>query len=461
MVVIKDRHCNNYKRVTNMSTIEDISAMSKSFDEQQQPTNNNNIANDDERLYPTTKPDVENYALGSLSYDDNIDGSTKQQQNHAEDDDYDETDNRAVESLYTDLSCLCIPSCASRPSEICSRTGNWALANADQFISSIIVAISLIPESISYALIAGLPPSSALQSAWIMNIITAMVGGRPGMITSASGLAALLLARLVQTDTVVAESGIMFVPYVIGFAGCLQCVAAFFGWGRLVSSFSPPLVVGMVNAMAVLILVVQCRYAKDFPLTAEEVDNGWNVEGTDAAAEVSWNIPVVAYFGDGYDWISPGLDLGIYFAEVATAFIISMFLPRCTTILPATVVSVMIVAAVEFGLARNFGVETPLIGDYGGAQVSQLTCLIDVCLVFVDLYLILFLYIRVHIRLRHHGKQSSQLPNISYPHSCHGRLGNLFWDMDSHSLQLNLLRLPSLFPSSIVLMKVTALVYKS
>ena len=355
-----------------MSTIEDISAMSKSFDdEQQQPTNNNNIANDDERLYPTTKPDVENYALGSLSYDDNIDGS-KQQQNINEDDDYDEADNRGVESLYTDLSCLCIPSCASRPSEICSRTGNWALANADQFISSIIVAISLIPESISYALIAGLPPSSALQSAWIMNIITAMVGGRPGMITSASGLAALLLARLVQTDTVVAESGIMFVPYVIGFAGCLQCVAAFFGWGRLVSSFSPPLVVGMVNAMAVLILVLQCRYAKEFPLTAEEVDNGWNVEGTDAAAEVSWNIPVVAYFGDGYDWISPGLDLGIYFAEVATAFLISMFLPRCTTILPATVVSVMVVAAVEFGLARNFGVETPLIGDYGGAQVSQL-----------------------------------------------------------------------------------------
>ncbi|KAL7537628.1 hypothetical protein ACHAXR_007970 [Thalassiosira sp. AJA248-18] len=279
-------------------------------------------------------------------------------------------DERAVESLYADLSCLCVPTCAKRPKDICSRSGGWALANADQFISSIIVAISLVPESISYALIAGLPPSAALQSCWITNVITAMIGGRPGMITSASGLAALLLYRLVQTDTVVEESGIMFVPYVIIFAGVLQCVAAFFGFGRLVSSFPAPVVVGVVNAMALLILALQCRYAKEFPLSQEELAEGWNVDGTDAAVEVSWNISLFSYFGKGFDWIMPGLNLGIYAVEVATAFLISMFLPKVTTFLPATLVSVLVVVAVEFGLARQFGAETPLIGDYGGAQVE-------------------------------------------------------------------------------------------
>lgn len=331
----------------------DMSALSLSNDveEQRRYQESDNMADD----------------LKVLDYDD-IEGSKHDALQH-DDEGEDDEENRGVESLYTDLSCLCLPTCAKRPADICSRMGAWGLSNADQFISSIIVAISLIPESISYALIGGLPITSALQSAWIMNVVTAVIGGRPGMITSASGLAALLLARLVRTDTVVAESGIMFVPYVIMFAGILQCVAAFFGLGRLVSAFPAPVVVGMVNAMAILIMALQFRYAKEFPLTQEELDNGWNVDGTAPAAEISWNVSLFAYFGKGFEWISPGLNLGIYGVEVATAFLICMFLPKVTTILPATLVAVLVVVAVEFGLARNFGVETPLIMDYGGAQV--------------------------------------------------------------------------------------------
>jgi len=331
---------------------ETMSAMSNSLDD------DDKIIEVGQSSMKEDKLDEENYA------------SFHEDNDHDDDDHSDGEGRQGVESLYGDLSCLCLPTCAKRPTDICSRTGGWALANADQFISSIIVAISLIPESISYALIAGLPPSAALQSCWITNVITAAVGGRPGMITSASGLAALLLHRLVQTDTVVAESGIMFVPYVIMFAGVLQCVAACLGLGRLVSAFPAPVVVGLVNAMALLILALQCRYAKDFPLNQEELANGWNVEGTAPAAEVSWNISLFSYFGKGFEWISPDLNLGIYGAEVATAFVISMFLPKVTTFLPATLVSVLVVVAVEFGLARQYGVETPLIADYGGAQVE-------------------------------------------------------------------------------------------
>jgi len=322
----------------------------------------------DNKYAATSKLEDDN-SLFSQSIDlaiSNADASKRYQESTDSHDD----GQRGVESLFADLSCLCVPTCAKHPKDICSRSGGWALANADQFISSIIVSITLIPESMSYALIAGLPPSAALQSCWITNVITGAIGGRPGMITSASGLAALLLNRLVRTDTVVAESGIMFVPYVVMFAGFLQCLAAFFGLGRLVSAFPAPVVVGMVNAMALLILALQCRYAKEFPLTKEELTNGWNVEGTAPAVDITWNISLFAYFGKGFEWISPHLDLGIYGAEVATAFVISMFLPKVTTFLPATLVSVLIVVAVEFGLARQFGVETPLIGDYGGAQVE-------------------------------------------------------------------------------------------
>ena len=71
------------------------------------------------------------------------------------------------------------------------------------------------------------------------------------------------------------------------------------------------------------------------------------------------------------DWISPYVDLGTYAAEAALSMIICTFLPRVTTIFPATLVSILIVSAVEFGIARQLGVETPLIGDYGGAQVKM------------------------------------------------------------------------------------------
>jgi len=151
------------------------------------------------------------------------------------------------------------------------------------------VAVSLIPESISYALIAGLPPSAALQTCWISNAITALIGGRPGMITSASGLCALILHRLVNTDTV-ENTGIMFVPYAVAFAGVLQIVAAFFRLGRLVSNFPAPVVVGMVNAVAILALALQCRYIKVFPLSEEQIENGWEIDGEDKAVEIEWNV---------------------------------------------------------------------------------------------------------------------------------------------------------------------------
>lgn len=279
-------------------------------------------------------------------------------------------EKRKVETFCADLSCLCVPTCAKNPCDICSRLAGWTVANADQFISGVIVALSLIPDSISYALIAGLPPSAALQSCWITNIITAVVGGRPGMITSASGLTALLLYRLVRTNTVVEESGIMFVPYVIMFAGLLQCIAAFAGLGRLVSAFPAVVVVGMVNAMALFILALQLRYAKVFPLSEEELDNGWNVDGTAPAVEITWNVALFSYYGKGLEWISSTLDLAIFAGEVATAFLICMFLPKVTKCLPATLVSVLVVLGVEFGIVRTCGAGTPLIGDYGGTHVS-------------------------------------------------------------------------------------------
>ena len=189
------------------------------------------------------------------------------------------------------------------------------------------------------------------------------------MISSASGLMALLLHRLVQSQ----EGGAMFVAYSVIFAGVLQCLSACAGFGKLATTFLAPVVVGMVNATALLLLALQFRYAKEFPLSEEEEDV-LKVDGGDRAVEIEWNIALFEYFGKGFEWIGApytSITLAVYVAEVAVSFLISTYLPRLTTFFPATLVSILVVVAVEFGISRQLGVETPLIGDYGGSKVSE------------------------------------------------------------------------------------------
>ena len=227
----------------------------------------------------------------------------------------------------------------------------------------------MIPEAISYAVIAVLPPSFALQSCWISCIMTAVIGGRPGMITSASGLSALLLYRLVNTDTA-GPNSIMYVPFVVGFAGALQTISAFFGFGKLATCFPAPIIVGIVNGLALLSLALQCRYMKEFPLTEADMSVGTAAAGSGKAVEFGWTIPLFSYFGKGLDWIQPMSSFSVYITEVVLAFLVTMYVPKLTTFFPATVMAILVVVAIEFGLARQFGADTPLIMDYGGAEVS-------------------------------------------------------------------------------------------
>eukprot|EP00986_Skeletonema_menzelii_P004893 scaffold1709_cov151-Skeletonema_menzelii.AAC.16 len=276
---------------------------------------------------------------------------------------------RKVGSIWKDLNCLCNPTRAKRPGEICSRLGKWSVANANQFVSSIVVSICMIPEAISYAIIAGLPPSFGLQACWISCMMTAFIGGRPGMITSASGLSALILSRLVNTDTIGASS-IMFVPLVVAFAGALQGISACIGLSRLAANFPEPMIIGMVNALAILAIALQFRYAKVFPLTEEDTYVETAATGTAKAVELEWVPAVVLYFGSGLAWLGPWMNLFVYAGEVAVACICTMYLPRVTPAFPAPIVAMLAVVVVEFGLARQFNIFTPLIMDYGGVQVE-------------------------------------------------------------------------------------------
>jgi len=188
------------------------------------------------------------------------------------------------------------------------------------------------------------------------------------MITSASGLTALLLCRLVNTDTVGASS-IMYVPLVVGFAGVLHTASAFFGFGRLAANFSHPITIGMVNGLAILALALQCRYMKMFPLNEADMHVGTIATGSAKAVEIEWNIPLFSYFGVGLNWIQPWDDFYFYIGEVVVAFAITMYFPKSASRVPAPIMAMFAVLVIEYCIARPIGFETPLIFDYGGAQV--------------------------------------------------------------------------------------------
>lgn len=200
-------------------------------------------------------------------------------------------------------------------------------------------------------------------------MMTAIIGGRPGMITNASGLSALILSRLIKTDTIGASS-IMFVPLVVAFAGALQGASACIGLTRLATNFPEPMIIGLVNALAILAMVLQCRYTKAFPLTEEDMFVGSAVTGTDKAVELEWVPAALAYYGMGLDWLGPWMNFFVYAGEVAVAFLCTMYLPRVSPSFPAPIVAMLAVVVVEFGLARQFNIYTPLIMDYGGVKVS-------------------------------------------------------------------------------------------
>jgi hypothetical protein len=124
-----------------------------------------------------------------------------------------------------EMNCYCVPTRVYGFKDFMFRSLGWTLLNKEQILGAFTVAITQIPEAVSGALIAGVNPALALQSTWMMNILTALVGGRPGMISGTTPFIGIALAELVE------KSGVEYVYYAVMFAGFLQLVFGMMGLG--------------------------------------------------------------------------------------------------------------------------------------------------------------------------------------------------------------------------------------
>jgi SulP family sulfate permease len=192
-----------------------------------------------------------------------------------------------------------------------------------EVLSGLTVALALIPEAVAFALIAGLSPLTGLYAAFVMGLVTSILGGRPGMISGATGAVAIVLVTLSISH------GPEYIFATVVLAGVLQIVAGLLKLGKLMRLVPHPVIFGFVNGLAIIIFMSQLDQFKD----------------------ASGN------------WLT-GADLFMLLGLVIGTMAIIWGLPKLTKALPASLVAILSI----FGIVVFFGIETKTVGDIASIQ---------------------------------------------------------------------------------------------
>jgi SulP family sulfate permease len=203
-----------------------------------------------------------------------------------------------------------------------------------ELLSGLTVALALIPEAVAFAFVAGVHPLVGLYAAFLVGLVTAVLGGRPGMISGATGALAVVMVALV------AEHGVEYLFATVVLMGVLQIFAGLMQWGKFIRLVPHPVMLGFVNGLAIVIFLAQLTQFK--------------VPGT---AEIS------GHGSSGGEWLSGG-SLYMMLALVALTMFIIYIMPRITRIIPSPLAGIGVVA----GLVIFFGLDVPRVGDMASIQ---------------------------------------------------------------------------------------------
>ena len=121
----------------------------------------------------------------------------------------------------------------------------------DDILSGLTVALALVPEAIAFAFVAGVEPLVGLYAAFMVGLITATMGGRPGMISGATGALAVVMVALV------ADHGVEYLFAAVVLMGVLQITAGAFRLGKFIRMVPHPVMLGFVNGLAIVIFLAQ------------------------------------------------------------------------------------------------------------------------------------------------------------------------------------------------------------
>ena len=126
----------------------------------------------------------------------------------------------------------------------------------NDLLSGLTVALALVPEAVAFAFVAGVAPMVGLYAAFIMGLVAAALGGRPGMISGATGAMAVVVVALV------ASHGIQYLFAAVALAGLLQIMFGVFRLGKFIRLVPYPVMLGFVNGLAIVIFLAQLSQFK-------------------------------------------------------------------------------------------------------------------------------------------------------------------------------------------------------
>ena len=187
-----------------------------------------------------------------------------------------------------------------------------------EILSGLTVAMALIPEAVAFALIAGLSPLTGLYAAFMMGLITSIFGGRPGMISGATGAVAVVLAPLALSH------GVEYVFAAVILAGIFQAIAGLLRLGKLMRLVPHPVIFGFVNGLAIIIFMSQLDQFKS--------DSGQWMQGT---------------------------EMIMMLALVALTMLIIWGLPKLTRVVPSSLVAILAI----FGIVTVMNWDVRTVGD--------------------------------------------------------------------------------------------------
>jgi SulP family sulfate permease len=187
-----------------------------------------------------------------------------------------------------------------------------------EVLSGLTVAIALVPEAVAFALIAGLSPLTGLYAAFVLGLISSIFGGRPGMISGATGAVAVVIISLAQSH------GVEYIFATAILAGLLQATAGILKLGKLMRLIPHPVIFGFVNGLAIIIFMSQLNQFK-------------TPEG---------------------NWLT-GPALYTLLSLVLLTMLVIWGLPKLTKAVPASLTAILLV----FGIVYWMGLDTKTVGD--------------------------------------------------------------------------------------------------
>ena len=203
----------------------------------------------------------------------------------------------------------------------------------DEVLAGVTVSLALVPEAVAFALIAGVSPLTGLYAAVVVGLVTALFGGRPGMISGATGAMAVVVVSLVR------DHGVEYLFPAVVLAGLIQVTVGLLRWGKFIRLVPHPVMLGFVNGLAIVIFMAQIPGFRTTVVTDE---------------------------GPATAWMS-GPTLYAMIGLVAFTMLVIHFLPKLTRAVPSSLVAIIATTLIAALLLPRLGITLPTVGTLAGS----------------------------------------------------------------------------------------------